>query len=91
MSLRTAEIELHVDRGVSTPAVERHLVAARKAFEEARRAIEQIAILDLGTLPTAAEKFRGRLLFKRGGTGVSDELWICHKDSTDAYIWTQIV
>jgi hypothetical protein len=86
MIVQTAEIEIHVDPALP-PA--QHFVQTRKAFQHTKRALEQLAPLPL--LPTAAEKYRGRFAFVQGGTGVADALYVCHKDSTDAYIWTQVV
>lgn len=38
--------------------------------------------------PTATEHMRGGLLFVPGGTGVSDRLQFCRKDSSDVVGWT---
>ncbi len=90
MIVQTAEIEMHMEPGIQrAPEIERQFLQARKAFRHTRTAIETLCPLD--TLPTATERYRGRFAFVRGGTGVADALYLCHKDSTDVYVWTQVV
>ncbi len=43
-----------------------------------------------GGKPAAAVAYRGQLVFEEGGTGVSDALYICIKDSGDGYTWKLI-
>lgn len=47
---------------------------------------------DSGTdLPTADEAHRGQFFTKTGATTVADELYVCLKNATDAYVWTKIM
>lgn len=44
----------------------------------------------VATLPSASASLRGQLLRVEGSTGAADRLYICVKDSADAYAWQQI-
>lgn len=39
------------------------------------------------TLPTASADVRGQVRRVEGGPGVADEVYVCIKDATDAYVW----
>ena len=42
-------------------------------------------------LPTADATYRGQFFIKLGATTVADELYICQKNASDAYVWTKII
>ncbi len=44
----------------------------------------------VSSLPAASASRRGCVFRVEGGTGVADRLWICEKNSSDAYAWRQI-
>lgn len=50
-----------------------------------------IGIADyVSALPSPTEAWRGKLLYKYGGTSVADELYICRKEDDDSYYWYTI-
>lgn len=48
---------------------------------------EVLHLPDFGSLPTAAEEWRGMFAFVYGGAGVADDLYICRKNAAGAYEW----
>lgn len=45
----------------------------------------------IGSLPTASVSYRGRLAVVKGGTGVTDTLYVCLKAVADTYDWISII
>lgn len=43
-----------------------------------------------GSLPTASESYRGKILRVEGGAGVADKLYMCMKKADDTYAWVQV-
>ena len=44
----------------------------------------------VASLPTASADFRGFMYRVEGGAGVKDILYVCEKNTADAYVWTAI-
>ena len=44
----------------------------------------------VASLPTASANFRGFMYRVEGGAGAKDILYVCEKNTADAYVWTAI-
>ena len=45
---------------------------------------------NVASLPTASADFRGFMYRVEGGAGAKDILYVCEKNTADAYVWTAI-
>jgi len=52
--------------------------------------ISNLATNIVSTLPSASDKYRGNMLTVAGGAGVADDVYICLKDASNAYVWVKL-